>query len=128
MIVDLSIDRQRRVPVDVCNRLEMNNYLSTSTDQLDGMIIHLSIFDLSSREKSIDGKSLVGKIAVAEARDPVPVRASVTEQLREAGWKECELGLRYFCSWPLDPLPPLPGKMAQDVEALHFTEPFSSPI
>ena len=38
------------------------------------MINNLSIFDLSSREKSIDGKSLVGKIAVAEARNPVPVR------------------------------------------------------
>ena len=91
------------------------------------MINNLSIFDLSSREKSIDGKSFVGKIAVAEARDPVPVRASVPEQLREAGWKECELGLRYFSSWPLDPLPPLPEKMAQDVEALqcklHFTVP-----
>ena len=63
----------------------------TPTDQLGGMINNLSIFDLSSREKSIDGKSLVGKIAVAEAGDPVPVRASVPEQLREAGWKECEL-------------------------------------
>ena len=97
------------------------------------MINNLSIFDLSSREKSIDGKSLVGKIAVAEARNPVPVRASVPEQLREAGWKECELGLRYFSSWPLDPPPPLPEKMAQDVEALHFTVlahigPSSSPI
>ena len=99
----------------------MNNYWSTPTDQLDGMINNLSIFDLSSREKSIDGKSLVGKIAVAEARDPVPVRASVPEQLREAGWKECELGLSG--SWPHDPLPPLPEKMAQDVEALHFTVP-----
>ena len=84
------------------------------------MINNLSIFDLSSREKPIDGKSLVGKIAVAEARDPVPVRASVPEQLREAGWKECELGLRYFSSWPLDPLPPPPRKNGPRRRSLTF--------
>ena len=98
------------------------------------MINNLSIFDLSSREKSIDGKSLVGKIAVAEARDPVPVGASVPEQLREAGWKECELGLRYFSSWLLDPLSrPSPKKWPKTSKPyislfLAHIGPFSSPI
>ena len=92
------------------------------------MINNLSIFDLSSREKPIDGKSLVGKIAVAEAGDPVPVRASMPEQLREAGWKGCELGLSD--SWPLDPSPKKWPKTSKPYISLFLDHigPFSSPI
>ena len=88
MVVDLSIHRQCCVPVDVRDWLDID--FDSFKSQIIGRKCWIKgwpISHLSSRKKSIDGESLVGEVAVAEAGDSVPVGASVAEQLRETGEK-----------------------------------------
>ena len=58
---------------------DLHHHSIESEGKLRGQII-----DLSSWKQSIDGKPLVGEVAVAEAGDAVPVGAAVTQKLRKA--------------------------------------------
>ena len=93
VIVDLSVHRQCCVPVYVRDWLKNNWWLQSPNlawfekwfhRQIPWVRNWIDFFHLSSRKKTIDGESLMGKVAVAEASDAIPVRTPVPEKLGKA--------------------------------------------
>ena len=80
----LAEEEKRLYNLDWFNMQLQLCYIANNAEDKNREIWGWSISHLSSREKTIDGKSFMGEIAIAEASDAIPVRATVAEELREA--------------------------------------------
>ena len=71
VVVDLAIDGERGVPGGVGDGLQRVTLQQQQQQQQQP--------DLSPRQQTVDGESLVGEVTVPEAGDTVPVRTTVSK-------------------------------------------------